>query len=911
MAIVQQNEIETKYRVVIEELANLREFIEATEKVGGNADKAKEKFAELSAELSDLKTTKDVAAAFEELGVRSTSALKQAADAANASFLRIRQSGDASASALAAAFQKVAEAELRAATAGGPELRAQAEALLKSAAAANGWGKELEKATEAVDGASEKTEKHSQSLFKTLGLYDLFRQAVGKVKDAVVGFVTDIRDAVLENERLDRTLKLATGSAAEFEKAQAAIADTAQRLGFNQDELTETYVRLKNAGLDPSKGSLEQVATISKALGGEQEKLNTVTELLAKNFIDGAVSSRDLTAASAEGIPIIASLAKVMGTSTDQVLELADAGLIGRDQLTEAFADSAVAMRQFAADADKDLGGSIKRITDGYKELTDAIDEAGVGESLRKVFGEVAGELKASGDTVKEVAQRIAGVLQILGGVLTVFAATIRNTFNIVSAAISGVAATVSFAASGIALALSTITFGEMSKNFEQASEVLRQRAVELKDQVVQDLNDMKTSGTQALGGLGVALDGTINLFGGVGAAADEAKPKIAGLAPAAQQAADGMILLSEEAKKARAQINEFGLDAGEVLDGVDLAAQKMLQTFAKLSSGEALDLEVLDRQFRVLLKTLDSPQELQNLIKILEQLQTEFGVDLTAQVEKARGAIVRLGDDGTAAGKKLSEAMQFFGLENKAVLEQNVKDAQAHYDVILQSAETNANDLIRARLRVFEEERALAAAQGPIQLEIFNRTHKQVEEMLKWQLATGGVSSEYADLGENASRAGDAAVESSRRATEALREQLREQERIDAAFSARSQPAFNEQEQEAFDALSPEEQRGLIERMNAINARAAGASSVGGSSIAQQEFALLRRDLLGQDRGASLAGQAPGGTGTGQGFAFARTVNMKITIGGGTADVPTTEEGLKALTQLLSQGQRAGFTVN
>lgn len=91
--------------------------------------------------------------------------------------------------------------------------------------------------------------------------------SIGKVINVVTGF-----------EKLNASLVTVTGSAEEANKAMAGIQQFAATVPFSINEVTDSFIKLKAFGLDPSERALTSYANTAAAMG---KSLNQVIEAVA------------------------------------------------------------------------------------------------------------------------------------------------------------------------------------------------------------------------------------------------------------------------------------------------------------------------------------------------------------------------------------------------------------------------------------------------------------------------------------------------------------------------------------------------------------------------------------------------------------------------------------------------------
>ena len=94
----------------------------------------------------------------------------------------------------------------------------------------------------------------------------------------LINLASQFRETIIETQRLRVVLGVATGSAENAAIAFNALDQLARRLPLTTGELTDSYVRLKNLGLEPTEETLISFANTASATG---KSLNQFVEAVA------------------------------------------------------------------------------------------------------------------------------------------------------------------------------------------------------------------------------------------------------------------------------------------------------------------------------------------------------------------------------------------------------------------------------------------------------------------------------------------------------------------------------------------------------------------------------------------------------------------------------------------------------
>ncbi len=196
-------------------------------------------------------------------------------------------------------------------------------------------------------------------------------------------------------EKIENAQIAMTGLAGSAENATAIIThlknlSVSSGLGF--DELTAATKKLMAIGV-----SAEKIEPLIRSIGdvaaGTGASLSDMAEVFVKAEGRGSITAKELKSLTAQGIPIVAELARQFGTTAEGVKQLAANGQIGFAQLQKAFESMSGPGGRFAGLMDQQantVGGVWKRIATsiGFSsaeiimQLEEAFDLRGILQSV-------------------------------------------------------------------------------------------------------------------------------------------------------------------------------------------------------------------------------------------------------------------------------------------------------------------------------------------------------------------------------------------------------------------------------------------------------------------------------------------------------------------------------------------------
>lgn len=224
----------------------------------------------------------------------------------------------------------------------------------------------------------------------------------------------EVVQANIELERINNTLRVATGSAEAGAQEMKFLREQAERLGFDLRSSAQAYAQFAAAtretaleGEDTRQIFLGVVeATTAMGLSAEQTQgaLTAMEQIVSK----GRVSAEELRQQLGERIPgAFRRAASSIGVTTAELDKMLETGQLTAEQLLPALArELRSAFKEDAERAANDLqqeinklsnaffeitsGGDIEGLTDAIGELTDTLKDPDIQEGLRDLIGGVA-----------------------------------------------------------------------------------------------------------------------------------------------------------------------------------------------------------------------------------------------------------------------------------------------------------------------------------------------------------------------------------------------------------------------------------------------------------------------------------------------------------------------------------------
>lgn len=207
-----------------------------------------------------------------------------------------------------------------------------------------------------------------------------------RIVTAFIGVPEEILKTNIEMEKLRVLLEGVTGSVQnaklEFDRLLALDIKTP----FDIKGLTETFVMLKNYGLEPTDMVMKSLTDSVAKLGGSTEQLIGIGRQLGQAWAKDKLQQIDMRPMIENGLPVISLLASALKTSTSEILAMSKAGTIGRQEMLLLFAEMQKDAPNAAARNMDTLHGSLSNVTTAWTQFQDAILEDKSESVLKRIF---------------------------------------------------------------------------------------------------------------------------------------------------------------------------------------------------------------------------------------------------------------------------------------------------------------------------------------------------------------------------------------------------------------------------------------------------------------------------------------------------------------------------------------------
>lgn len=221
--------------------------------------------------------------------------------------------------------------------------------------------------------------KYSKSLLNIKSLiagfagFSLISQSLRAVKDRLV----DIFVVGNQFEIFEKRLSAAFNSAEKGKEAFEFIKKFAVDTPLELEQVTESFLQLKNYGLDPTSGVLQALVDQNAALGGSYERLQGVILAIGQAWARQKLQGQEIMQLINQGVPVWDLLTKATGKTAAELAKLSENGDLGRDVIKKLIEEIASQNLGEASKQMSALSGIVSNLKDRFTQFLDKIADSG------------------------------------------------------------------------------------------------------------------------------------------------------------------------------------------------------------------------------------------------------------------------------------------------------------------------------------------------------------------------------------------------------------------------------------------------------------------------------------------------------------------------------------------------------
>ena len=270
-------------------------------------------------------------------------------------------------------------------------------------------------------------DKSKQALNSVQGNLNKTKNAVSKLKVALIAIgagaaLRSIINITAKFEDLRTALSSVTGSARSGAEAFSFISKFATETQFGVDTLTETFIKLKAAGIEPTRELLTTFTDTAAVTTDQIGSLNAMTDLFARS-ISGGLGLEDLNRLADRGVPVFKILEEQLGITRLQVAKFGQTTK-GAETIRNALVKG---LNEDFGGATKDRLGNLSTVMSNFSisvENTADLLGMGMAPALKKITNEMTELITKNEELVKTIGKDFGGALL----------STIENTLALVEA---------------------------------------------------------------------------------------------------------------------------------------------------------------------------------------------------------------------------------------------------------------------------------------------------------------------------------------------------------------------------------------------------------------------------------------------------------------------------------------------
>ncbi|EFG0346222.1 tape measure protein [Escherichia coli] len=220
--------------------------------------------------------------------------------------------------------------------------------------------------------------------------------AARTVTDIMFGWQKPIVEAAAEMERMRVMLRGLNKEKSNPGQAAADdmkyIVDMAQNAPFAMQALTDSFVKFRSAGLDPTDGSLKTLVDSVARFGGDSELLKRASIAIQQMSGKGVVSMEELRQQLGEAVPnAMQAMADAAGITMGELTKAVASGTVeAKHALSLMFVGLRAENENAAKDMMQTYTGALAQLQTSFTLFADRVGQAGYLDSLSKGMKELA-----------------------------------------------------------------------------------------------------------------------------------------------------------------------------------------------------------------------------------------------------------------------------------------------------------------------------------------------------------------------------------------------------------------------------------------------------------------------------------------------------------------------------------------
>jgi tape measure domain-containing protein len=554
---------------------------------------------------------------------------------------------------------------------------------------------------------------------------------------AIFDFGAHILRVNREMEDLRATLKSVTGSSEAamdvFDQIQTFARDTP----FQVQELTETFIKLKSFGIEPTNQVMLAITNQASKLGASSETLSGITLALGQAWAKGKLQGEEILQLVERGVPVYDILAKVTGKNSAELQKMAEKGELGRAVIQQLIVKMGELANGANAEAINTISGSVSNLSDAWTKFEDNLLGADAENGIKRFTTAAA-----------EGINRLADALELLDAKFN-GASTPRFQQKLNLAEINDLYEQIEKQKRKISAIQGNGAIGSLIDDFAGNDVALEQNRLDaMYKELSGKIKDRSLLLDEARGKAARnSAEADKKLKAALSEPGDTGKGNNKALDDAKQQAAaETQIQLDKIARIEQIANAEF---ANDLARAKAQSAEKLAKIKGDKAAELAIEQELADAKAQIERNQLEASRSFAEERLRAQLVGKQQELSLTSdrgEQAKINAEIVKIEEQIKAARELSGLAAQKLGIDETAAAAQRAQAQQALVDQVILKY-----DILAARMKEFEADTAIISNSNlPLQrqAEIVALIKKRQDELGKSAEETGDTMSKFAEQG-------------------------------------------------------------------------------------------------------------------------------------------------------------------
>jgi phage tail tape-measure protein len=308
------------------------------------------------------------------------------------------------------------------------DIEIQIKAIDRATAALNRIEKNLRPMAKKVGNVDKQFKKVDKSISKASGSFGKFKgMLAGAITVGGLGaFGKSVLDATGKAEDLKVALETVTGSASNADEAFKVIRSFTEKTPFQVDQVSEAFLKLKSAGLDPSVEMLTMLGDVASVSSDKVGALQAVTNLYSRT-VAGGLGVEELDQLADRGIPVYDILRKKLNLTRQDVSDFGKTAE-GAAKMTAALSEGFT--ERFGGGMDRasdNLSVKFSTLSDTIEGLMIKVGEGGFGDAIKKIVSDLTIFLKSNEDLALSLGEKLGNAITKVAEMFTNMGPTLEK----------------------------------------------------------------------------------------------------------------------------------------------------------------------------------------------------------------------------------------------------------------------------------------------------------------------------------------------------------------------------------------------------------------------------------------------------------------------------------------------------